>query len=84
MLGETGENSNSWFYEVSRMLEARNYGGMCGPTKSIDTHNCAAFCGNKSRIMKLFLKLTGERGPKPTTRSATQRPHANGYRPSYR
>jgi len=67
-LGETGENSNSWFYEVSRMVEARNIGWNWWTHKKYDTLTAPLSVVTNPDYEAVLSYWRG--GPKPTTEVA--------------
>lgn len=68
-LGETGENSNSWFYEVSRMAESNGIGWNWWTHKKYNTLTAPLSVVTNPDYEAVLSYWRGE-GPKPTTEVA--------------
>jgi aryl-phospho-beta-D-glucosidase BglC (GH1 family) len=67
-LGETGENSNVWFTEAVRLLEANNIGWAWWPLKKLGNNNPMQIKSNKE--YDKVLEYWAGKGPKPTAAEA--------------
>lgn len=67
-LGETGENSNVWFADAIRLLEANNIGWSWWPLKKMGNNNPMQILSNPG-YDKILAYWSG-RGPKPTAEEA--------------
>ncbi|WP_207511114.1 cellulase family glycosylhydrolase [Longitalea luteola] len=67
-LGETGENSNVWFTEAVRLLEANNIGWAWWPLKKMGNNNPMQIRSNKE--YDKVLEYWSGKGPKPTAAEA--------------
>lgn len=67
-LGETGENSNVWFTEAVRLLEANNIGWAWWPLKKLGNNNPMQVHSNKD--YDKVLAYWANRGPRPSAAEA--------------
>lgn len=67
-LGETGENSNVWFTEAVRLLEANNIGWAWWPLKKLGNNNPMQVLTNKD--YDKVLAYWSKRGPRPSKAEA--------------
>jgi endoglucanase len=67
-LGETGENSNVWFAEAVRLLEANNIGWAWWPLKKLGNNNPMQVLTNKD--YDKVLAYWSKRGPQPSKAEA--------------
>jgi endoglucanase len=67
-LGETGENSNVWFAEAVRLLEANNIGWAWWPLKKLGNNNPMQIPTNKD--YDKVLTYWSKRGPRPSKTEA--------------
>jgi endoglucanase len=67
-LGETGENSNVWFTEAVRLLEANNIGWAWWPLKKLGNNNPMQIQTNKD--YEKVLAYWSKRGPQPSKAEA--------------
>ncbi|MET3882168.1 cellulase family glycosylhydrolase [Niastella sp. OAS944] len=67
-LGETGENSNVWFTEAVRLLEANNIGWAWWPLKKLGNNNPMQVLSNKD--YDKVLAYWSKRGPQPSKAEA--------------
>lgn len=67
-LGETGENSNSWFYEVVRMVESQNIGWNWWTHKKYNTLTAPLSVVTNPEYEEILAYWRG--GPKPTREAA--------------
>lgn len=67
-LGETGENSNVWFTEAVRLLEANNIGWAWWPLKKLGNNNPMQIRSNNE--YDKVLGYWAGKGPKPTAAEA--------------
>jgi endoglucanase len=67
-LGETGENSNTWFTEVVRLLEDNNIGWSMWPLKKMGNNNPLQIRSNPD--YDSLRKYLNDDGPKPNSKDA--------------
>lgn len=69
-LGETGENSNTWFYETKELMEANNIGWNWWTHKKLGTITSPLSSSANENYTKVVEYWKGN-GPRPTTEEAT-------------
>ncbi len=69
-LGETGENSNTWFRDAVHLLESNNIGWAWWPLKKLGHNN--PFQVKTNAGYEAILQYWGNKGPKPNAEEAYQ------------
>jgi len=69
-LGETGENSNAWFAQMAKLMEANSIGWSNWPWKKITTYDGPLLVTATPEWTKLMQYKKSTSNPKPTTAEA--------------
>jgi len=69
-LGETGENSNAWFAQMAKLMEANSIGWSNWPWKKITTFDGPVLVTATTEWTKLMQYKKNSSNPKPTTAEA--------------